>query len=148
MPLQAYELRWRMVNPGFLPMRAAQKFMRPVKEMREGFMLSAEGQQMAGVTELALSIQHLPNLAGRSATHTARYAGDDIVRIWNLLVHHLHRDVQRLAALLYTDQPCKVCTAVDVTLALPQKLALAVCTAHGPRPAGQRVNEYIKLKTT
>ena len=60
-PLQAYELRWRMVNPGFLPMRAAQKFMRPVKEMREGFMLSTEGQQgwqqVAGVvTELALKV--------------------------------------------------------------------------------------------
>ena len=49
-------------------MRAAQKFMRPVKEMREGFMLSTEGQQgwqqMAGVTELALNISHLPKLAG------------------------------------------------------------------------------------
>ena len=50
-----------MLNPGFLPMRAAQKFMRPVKEMREGFMLSTEGQQgwqqVAGVvTELALKV--------------------------------------------------------------------------------------------
>ena len=40
----------------------------------------------------------------------------------------VHRDVQHLAALPYTDQPCKVFTAVDVNLALPQKLALAVCT--------------------
>lgn len=34
---QAYELRWRIANPGFLSMKAAQRFMRPVKEMREGF---------------------------------------------------------------------------------------------------------------
>ena len=36
--VQAYELRWRLANPGFLPMKAAQRFMRPVKEMREGFI--------------------------------------------------------------------------------------------------------------
>ena len=35
--VQAYELRWRLANPGFLPMKAAQRFMRPVKEIREGF---------------------------------------------------------------------------------------------------------------
>lgn len=40
--VQAYELRWRLANPGFLPMKAAQRFMRPVKEIREGFFTMAD----------------------------------------------------------------------------------------------------------
>ena len=52
-----------MVNPGFLPMRAAQKFMRPVKEMREGFMLSTEGQQGWQQTAGVLDRAGLQNLS-------------------------------------------------------------------------------------
>ena len=31
-----------MANPGFIPMKAAQRFMRPVKEVREGFFTMAD----------------------------------------------------------------------------------------------------------
>ncbi len=47
MVLQAYELRWRIANPGFLPMKAAQRFMRPVKEIREGFFTMEDEENLA-----------------------------------------------------------------------------------------------------
>ncbi len=47
MLLQAYELRWRIANPGFLPMKAAQRFMRPVKEIREGFFTMEDEENVA-----------------------------------------------------------------------------------------------------
>lgn len=46
--MQAYELRWRLANPGFLPMKAAQRFMRPVKEIREGFFTMEEESSSTG----------------------------------------------------------------------------------------------------
>ena len=46
--VQAYELRWRLANPGFLPMKAAQRFMRPVKEIREGFFTLEDGSSSTG----------------------------------------------------------------------------------------------------
>ena len=50
MILQAYELRWRIANPGFLPMKAAQRFMRPVKEIREGFFTMDDDSRLLGST--------------------------------------------------------------------------------------------------
>ena len=46
--MQAYELRWRLANPGFLPMKAAQRFMRPVKEIREGFFTMEDDSSSTG----------------------------------------------------------------------------------------------------
>ena len=46
--VQAYELRWRLANPGFLPMKAAQRFMRPVKEIREGFFTMEDESSSSG----------------------------------------------------------------------------------------------------
>ena len=46
--VQAYELRWRLANPGFLPMKAAQRFMRPVKEIREGFFTMEDDSSSTG----------------------------------------------------------------------------------------------------
>ncbi|DBA76871.1 TPA: hypothetical protein ACH3X1_009474 [Trebouxia sp. C0004] len=44
--VKAYELRWRIANPGFLPMKAAQRFMRPVKEIREGFFTMEDEESL------------------------------------------------------------------------------------------------------
>ena len=46
--VQAYELRWRMVNAGYTPMKAAHRFMRPVKEMRAGFALDSSAAMSQG----------------------------------------------------------------------------------------------------
>ncbi|KAK9811858.1 hypothetical protein WJX72_011288 [[Myrmecia] bisecta] len=45
--MKAYELRWRLVDPGFTPLKAVQKFMRPVKEIREGFYSEEPGSGLA-----------------------------------------------------------------------------------------------------
>lgn len=61
--VQAYELRWRLANPGFLPMKAAQRFMRPVKEIREGFFTMEDDVSSSGDT----------NSGGSHATSATRH---------------------------------------------------------------------------